>query len=63
VIVILFLWAALVQAVRGRVLPIYVCAKPDERALTITVWHEVFIAAGSLAGLAIASAAVFRRSK
>jgi hypothetical protein len=60
VIVIMFLWAGLVQAVNGAVLPIYVYAKPDERALAITVWREVLMAVACLAGLAIASAAVFR---
>ncbi|HEY6325812.1 MAG TPA: hypothetical protein VIW73_04760 [Candidatus Cybelea sp.] len=63
VIVIMFLWVGLVQAVNGAIVPIYVYAKPDERALSITVWHEVLMAAACLAGLAIASAAVFRRSK
>ncbi|MBV8343756.1 MAG: hypothetical protein JO190_02055 [Candidatus Eremiobacteraeota bacterium] len=61
-LVILLLWAALVRTVNQQMLPLYVYQKPNERGLLTTVWYELLTAAGSLAGLAIAIRAVFRRS-
>jgi hypothetical protein len=57
ILVLVLFWTGLNAAVTKATLPLNIGQRPDELALSITVWSQVLTTAGAIAGLAIGAIA------